>query len=87
MIGVYEFPNGKNVTVVMDKGHGSISREMLMFGCSTMTDTGEVVTATFGYRGNFWRMDRYGNVQRVANGKYVTLGRFAMVKERIHGEN
>lgn len=66
------FPNGVEVVVVGSRGKRTINYKFLMFSCKN-TPAGHVVEAEFGYRGNFWTLDRWGNVYRVCNGHLLKL--------------
>jgi len=87
----HSFPNGRVVTVVADRGRKSDKKyTMILFKCVT-NESGHVVEAEFGYRRNFWFMDRWGRISRVGNGpngthKSITLCELALVTENIHPE-
>ncbi len=89
MRGFFEFPNGRKVIVTGYRGKRYTVKpkkyEMILFKCDT-DESGQVITAELGYRRNFWRMDAYGKIARVANGKYVTLCDLATVTTNIHPE-
>lgn len=75
-----EFPNGRVQTMVGDRGRkcGMRAKKYKVIVFKAWTDeSGHVIAAEIGYRGNFWQVNRYGAVRRVSNGKYVTLCDFA----------
>ncbi len=64
------------------RGHGSTAKSwnITLFSSSCDKD-GNIVEALFGYRGQMWTLEKWGDVKRVSNGKYVTLCVLAMIVE------
>lgn len=82
----HNFPKGRVTIVYGSRGRKSDVRYKMKLYDAETNESGSVVTAVLGYRGRYWRMDKWGKIYRVSCGKMVTLCDDALVTTNIHPE-